>query len=48
MHFRCRLTRIKHLRVYSQEIAALPDWRITCFFADKAYRGQACRRPHSL
>lgn len=34
------LPRIKHLRVYSQGLEALPDWRITCFFVDKAYRGK--------
>jgi GNAT superfamily N-acetyltransferase len=34
------LPRIKHLRVYREELVALPDWRITCFFVDKAYRGQ--------
>ena len=34
------LPRIKHLRAYRQGLAALPDWRITCFFVDKAYRGQ--------
>ncbi len=34
------LPRIKHLRVYSEAVAALPDWRITCFFVDKAYRGK--------
>ncbi len=32
--------RIKHLRVYSAGLEALPDWRITCFFVDKAYRGK--------
>ena len=34
------LPRIKHLRVYSEVIVAPPQWRITCFFVDKAYRGQ--------
>jgi GNAT superfamily N-acetyltransferase len=34
------LPRIKHLRAYQGGLAALPDWRITCFFADKAYRGK--------
>ena len=34
------LPRIKHLRVYNEEVAALPDWRITCFFVDKAHRGK--------
>jgi GNAT superfamily N-acetyltransferase len=34
------LPRIKHLRVYQAGAVELPDWRITCFFVDKAYRGQ--------
>ncbi len=34
------LPRIKHLRVYTQEASTPPDWRITCFFVDKDYRGQ--------
>lgn len=34
------LPRIKHLREYRVGLETLPDWRITCFFADKAYRGQ--------
>ncbi len=34
------LPRIKHLRAYSEGLEALPDWRITCFFVDKAYRGK--------
>ncbi len=34
------LPRIKHLRVYREAVAEPPDWRITCFFVDKAYRGQ--------
>jgi GNAT superfamily N-acetyltransferase len=34
------LPRIKHLRIYSQGLEALPDWRITCFFVDAKYRGQ--------
>ena len=34
------LPRIKHLRVYNEARADPPDWRITCFFVDKAYRGQ--------
>jgi GNAT superfamily N-acetyltransferase len=34
------LPRIKHLRVYTAGLETLPDWRITCFFADKEYRGQ--------
>ena len=32
------LPRIKHLRVYSEGQGPLPDWRITCFFVDKAHR----------
>ncbi|MBK9572136.1 MAG: GNAT family N-acetyltransferase [Rhodoferax sp.] len=34
------LPRIKHLRVYSDSAQAPPDWRITCFFVDKSYRGK--------
>ena len=34
------LPRIKHLREYTATLDTLPDWRITCFFVDKAYRGQ--------
>ena len=34
------LPRIKHLKVYSQGVDRLPDWRITCFFVDKEFRGQ--------
>jgi len=34
------LPRIKHLRVYTAGLEQLPDWRITCFFVDKAYRGR--------
>jgi GNAT superfamily N-acetyltransferase len=34
------LPRIKHKRAYLEGLVALPDWRITCFFVDKAYRGQ--------
>jgi GNAT superfamily N-acetyltransferase len=34
------LPRIKHQRAYQAGLAALPDWRITCFFVDKACRGQ--------
>lgn len=34
------LPRIKHIRVYSAGLTALPDWRITCFFVDKEYRRQ--------
>lgn len=38
------LPRIKHLRAYSESAEALPDWRITCFFVDKAYRGRGVAR----
>ena len=34
------LPRIKHQRAYRDGLTALPDWRITCFFVDKAYRGK--------
>jgi GNAT superfamily N-acetyltransferase len=34
------LPRIKHLRVYQVGEQTPPDWRITCFFVDKAYRGK--------
>lgn len=34
------LPRIKHRREYEQGLTKLPDWRITCFFADRDYRGQ--------
>ncbi len=34
------LPRIKHKRAYLEGLAELPDWRITCFFVDKAYRGK--------
>jgi len=37
------LPRIKHLRAYSRQTTELPDWRITCLFVDKAYRGKGCR-----
>ena len=39
------LPRIKHLRAYASESDASPDWRITCFFADKAYRGKVWPKP---
>ena len=32
------LPRIKHRRAYERELDGLPDWRITCFFVDKAHR----------
>ena len=34
------LSRIKHGRVYHEGARRLPDWRITCFFVDKQYRGR--------
>jgi GNAT superfamily N-acetyltransferase len=33
------LPRIKHKRAYLEGLTDLPDWRITCFFVDKEYRG---------
>jgi GNAT superfamily N-acetyltransferase len=32
------LPRIKHRRAYTEGLARLPDWRITCFFVDRDYR----------
>ncbi len=32
------LPRIKFGRAYREDAAEPPDWRITCFFVDKAYR----------
>jgi len=34
------LPRIKHLRIYQEGAGTPPDWRITCFFVHKEYRGQ--------
>lgn len=34
------LPRIKHQRAYRDGLVALPDWRITCFFVDRAHRGK--------
>jgi GNAT superfamily N-acetyltransferase len=34
------LPAIHHGRAYAEGLERLPDWRITCFFVDKAYRGQ--------
>jgi len=34
------LPRIKLQRAYREGLTQLPDWRITCFFVDKAYRGR--------
>jgi GNAT superfamily N-acetyltransferase len=32
------LPRIKNRRAYLEDVDALPDWRITCFFVDRKYR----------
>jgi GNAT superfamily N-acetyltransferase len=32
------LPRIKRRRAYDDGLTVLPDWRITCFFADREYR----------
>jgi GNAT superfamily N-acetyltransferase len=34
------LPRIKLKRDYQKALSQLPDWRITCFFVDKDYRGK--------
>ena len=34
------LPRIKAQRAYREGFVALPDWRITCFFVDRSYRGR--------
>ena len=34
------LPRIKHLRAYREGMSSLPEWRITCLFVDKEYRGR--------
>jgi GNAT superfamily N-acetyltransferase len=34
------LPRTKNKRDYGEGLTVLPDWRITCFFVDKAYRGK--------
>lgn len=34
------LPRIKHQRAYREGFTSLPNWRITCFFVDKSYRGK--------
>lgn len=34
------LPRIKLKRDYQNGLKALPDWRITCFFVDRDYRGK--------
>jgi GNAT superfamily N-acetyltransferase len=33
------LPRIKNRREYDKGFTVAPDWRITCFFVDRAYRG---------
>jgi GNAT superfamily N-acetyltransferase len=38
------LPRIKAQRAYREGLTALPDWRITCFFVDKSYRGKGVAR----
>ncbi|MCR9279981.1 MAG: GNAT family N-acetyltransferase [Pseudomonadaceae bacterium] len=35
----CELPRIHNKRAYLATDSALPDWRITCFFAGKGHRG---------
>jgi GNAT superfamily N-acetyltransferase len=35
------LPRIKSRRAYLEGLGVLPDWRITCFFVDKAHRGRS-------
>jgi GNAT superfamily N-acetyltransferase len=32
------LPRIKRQRAYREGLGEFPDWRITCFFVDRAYR----------
>jgi GNAT superfamily N-acetyltransferase len=34
------LPRIKHKKEYLNNLTQLPDWRITCFFVDRDYRGK--------
>lgn len=34
------LPNIKYRREYDENVSALPDWRITCFFVDRKYRGR--------
>jgi GNAT superfamily N-acetyltransferase len=38
------LPNIKHRREYDKNAPPRPDWRITCFFADKKHRGQGIAR----
>lgn len=34
------LPRIKGARAYNSETVVVPDWRVTCFFVDKGWRGR--------
>ena len=34
------LPKIKNRKVYEAGLSALPDWRITCFFVDRQWRGK--------
>lgn len=34
------LPNIKYRRDYNERVMVLPDWRVTCFFVDRKYRGQ--------
>jgi GNAT superfamily N-acetyltransferase len=38
------LPAIKHRREYDNGAPPAPDWRITCFYVDKAHRGQGVAR----
>jgi GNAT superfamily N-acetyltransferase len=38
------LPSIKHRREYDKDAPPLPDWRITCFYADPKHRGQGVAR----
>ena len=37
---RNELPRIKNKRAYAEGLTILPEWRITCFFVDRDYRGK--------
>ena len=39
------LPRIKAARAYAEGLTVLPDWRITCFLVDKAYRRKGWQPP---
>ena len=41
------LPRIKHGKAYAVGLKKLPDWRITCFFVDKAIAAKASPMWHS-